>query len=184
MLPRVYRTVNLAPLTAGREILHDMACVFAEEQFRLKGQAPHMWLIAVGPHVIWLETNYANDFEKSLATSVVRDFIQMTEAQAYSSLAEVWTAALTPDKMSKAEIDHWSEFSATHGVRNLPPHLRDDALMVLSFDRAGKASSSHYIVQLRHGKGPDYLGPRIDDADSEATKWTGRMGNMFAEEKA
>jgi len=177
MIPRLIKTANLAPVKPGRTTLHEMACAFAEEQFKLKGGMAAHWVVATGPNVAFIETDWQNDNDKDRATYAMREMLMAMGAQAYSFATEAWTAAFASDTMSKAEQDHWMEFSREHGVRSLPPHLRDDVLMVFSHDRAGGVSVARYIVQMRKGKGPNYLGPRIDD-EFDGT-WTGRMGSLF-----
>jgi len=176
MIPRLIKTANLAPVKPGRTTLHEMACAFAEEQFKLKGGMPAHWLLATGPHVAFIETDWQSNDDKDRASYAMRETLLAMGGQAYSFTTEAWTAAFLPE-MGEAEQKHWMDFAAEHGVKNLPPHLRDDVLMVFSHDRDGGVSVSRYVVQMRKGKGPNYLGPRIDDEFDGS--WTGRMGSLF-----
>jgi len=83
--------------------------------------------------------------------------------------------------MSQAEIDHWTAWSNEHGVRNLPPHMREDIAMVVSNHRDGGTWTSRYLVTDRKGKGPNILGPRADEDDM---RLGGRMGNLFGPQES
>lgn len=177
MLPRLIKTENLAPVRPERKILHEMACQFGELQFRQKGGMASVWVMATGPSIAWIETDWQSSREKDVATFAMREMLEATGSQAYSFITEAWVASF--EGLSDAERKHWMDFSNQRGLSALPPHLRDDILMVLSFDRAGGCSMSQYIVQMRKGKGPNYLGPRIDANASDGLQWAGRMGNLF-----
>jgi len=180
MIPRIFKTENLAPVRPGRKTLHEMACAFAEEQFKLKGRAPFMWLMATGSNVAWIETNWSDDHEKRASTYLIRDMLQHMHAQAYSFITEAWVGAFTSEKFSADEVKHWTEFSEKHGVSALPPHMRDDVLMIFSYDRDGPANVTRYLVNIRE-RGPNYLGVRVDE--EQDLMWSGRMGNLFMPER-
>lgn len=180
MLPRLVKTDNLAPIRADRKILHEMACQYGEEQFKLKGGMAALWIVASGPNIAWIETDWKDNREKDIANYAMRQMLDGTAAQAYSFITEAWMMG-TNAKMSEPERKHWLDFSQKHGVRSLPEHMRDDVLMILSFDRKGGCSNTRYVVQMRKGKGPNYLGPRIDE--DGLTSWGGRMGNLFKPEQ-
>jgi hypothetical protein len=181
MQPRLYKTANLAPVIADRKALHNVACAFGEEQFKLKGCAPFMWLVAVGSQVAWIETPWEDEREKIMATYAMRDILTVTGAQAYSQMVEAWVCAID-NRMPEAERKYWTDFTEKHGVRSLPPEMRDDVLIVLSFDCKGGVSTSRYLVNIRP-RGPNYLGPRMDEPESGTLEWGGRMGNLFRPER-
>jgi len=172
--PRIFKTENLAPMRATREMLHDMAVTYAEEEFDRRGQVPFLWLIAIGTRVLWLETPWENDWEKNASVRVLRRMMAELEVQAYAQMCEAWIAVVNADKDGKLPIDHRmpSEMSAKE---------RDDVLMVSSYDRDGGCMMTRYLVSLRPG-GRNLLGPRVD-IDTEHERMTGRMFNLLAEEE-
>lgn len=181
MTPQIHRTANLAPIIPDRAMLHEMACTYAEEQFKLKGGMEPMWLLAAGFNVAWIKTPFDDAVRsKNVAANMIRAMIAGTGAQAYSFISEVWVAAFLDAQMSRKEQKKWIAFTHEYGVSQLPPELRDDALQVLSCDRAGGHSTSRYLVTLRHGKGLNFLGPRQEE---EFTGVGGRMANLFEETK-
>lgn len=177
MIPSVLKSVNLAPVIPDRVMLHEMACGFAEERFSLKGGMDSHWLVAAGSNVAWIETPFETPADKHPATVAIRVLLHTLKAQAYSFVSECWAAAFGPE-MSDEERKHWLAFTDEHGVNALPEHLCDDALMVVSIDRDGGTSMTRYLVTLRHGKGPNFLGPRQDD-DGMTGIMSGRMFNLF-----
>lgn len=182
MMPQIRRTANLAPIIPDREMLHQMACIYAEEQFKLNGAIEPTWLIAAGSNMAWVETPFDDPVvSKDRAAHVMRGMLAGTHAQAYSFISEVYVAGFDNERMSKADQEKWIAFASEHGVSALPPELRDDALQVLSHDRGGGYSMSRYLVTLRHGKGLDFLGPHQDEQFSGVS---GRMANLFAFEES
>lgn len=181
MTPYLHRTDNLAPIIPNRALLHDMVCTAMEERFGLKGGVEPMWVVACGPSVGWLVTPFEAPGDKRLATMMIRDMLALTGAQAYSFVSECFVASLG-ENMTKAERQKWLTFCNENGVSALPASMREDALMVMSHGRDGHASVSRYLVTDRHGKGPNLLGPRVDE-DPEGDGMAGPMFNLFMPEQ-
>jgi hypothetical protein len=174
MRPVILKTENLAPVSVQRAGLHEMACAFVEERFKLKGRCAPVFATAAETHVAWVECDWANDGEKLASVEMMRITVQATNAHAYSFMTEAWVAAF--DTLKPDEAERWITFCGEHGVSALPGHLRDDVALVLTFDRQGGCSMSRYLVTQRR-RGPNFLGPRVDD-DGD-TGMTGRMASLF-----
>ena len=56
-----------------------------------------------------------------------------------------------------------------HGVCSLPPDLRDDILMISTFDREGIYNMTRFLVTVRK-RGLNFLGPRMDQDASEPAR--------------
>lgn len=179
MRPHLLKTETLAPVIPDRAALHEMACGWAEQQFKLKGEAPAMWLVANGSTVVWIDTPWEDNVEKQASTLLIRMMLEKSKAQAYSFVTEVFVGAF--GNLSDEENMRWLAFANKHGVSALPEHLREDGLMIMSHDRDGGLSVSKYLVTLRHGKGPNFLGPRQDETPDGG--FAGPMFNLFAPEK-
>lgn len=150
--PALFRSDSLAPVRATREMLHELAAKFAEEQFALKGHAPFMWLLGCGPRIVWIETDWEDDDEKEASVRFIRKMAQLLGADCYAFITEAWVAVYktvpTPDQPRPGD---------------LPKQLRDDILMVLSVDRNETKSSRWLVTERRHG--PNFLGPRVEIED-------------------
>lgn len=181
MIPHLRKTENLAPLRPDRRALHEIACAYAEDRFRHLGRCDATWLVAVGSQVAWVETPFDGPGDKMTTTILMRGMLAATGAQAYSYVTEAFVASV--QHMPKAEMNHWLKFANEHGVAALPEHMREDVLMVFTHDRAGGASATRYLVTIRKGKGPNFLGPRVDEPIDEANGFAGPMFNLFAPEQ-
>ena len=156
MQPALFRSDSLAPVRATRAMLHEMAATFAEEQFALKGHAPFMWLLGIGPRVVWIETDWDDDGEKEASVAFIRKTAQVLGADCYAFITEAWVAVYkdVPRRDQPRPGD-------------LPKDQRDDILMVLSMDRSEHKSSRWLVTERRHG--PNFLGPRVEIEDMPAS---------------
>lgn len=182
MIPLLKKTENLAPLRPDRAALHEIACAYAEDRFRHKGECDPTWLVAAGSEVSWVETTFDGPASKDRAVFFIRNALVVSRAQAYSYISEAYVGNIVG--MTEAERKKWLAFATEHGVAALPERMREDVLMVFTHDRAGGASVSRYLVTIRRGgKGLNFLGPRADEPIDEAKGFGGRMFNLFEPEK-
>lgn len=180
MIPHLRKTENLAPLRPDRAALHEIACAYAEEQFKLKGGCDATWLVAAGAQVAWIETPFEGVRDKQATTAMIRAMLAATGAQAYSYATEAFVAAV--QGMPPGEVKKWLAYANEHGVSALPARMREDVLMVFTHDRGGGVSITRYLVTMRRGKGPNFLGPRVDETD-DPTQFAGPMFNLFVPER-
>jgi len=160
MIPKPYKTEKLeAPVT--REALHELAIVWVEEQFSRKGTIPNMmWLFAAGPFVMWLEIDWEDNRAGYLYA--MSQLMKRIEAHAYTIISEAWSAST--DNLPPDEVQALIDFAEKHGVQALPPHMRDDMLMVTTYDKGGSRLFTRYLVTMRlPGFGLSFLGPRQDE---------------------
>jgi hypothetical protein len=177
-LPRVVKSENFAPAMLQREALHELAVRYAEEQFARYGGCQSTWLIAAGMRVVWVETPLE---DKDWLAARMRFVLGTIDAHAYSFITEAYvtsTLGMEDKELAKKILKQANK----HGVRSLPEHLRDDVLMITSFDRDGGVSDSHWLVTVRR-HGLNFLGPRVDRDPSEYDQTIGRLWNLLAPEK-
>ena len=154
--PALFRSDSLAPVRATRAMLHEIAAQFAEEQFALQGHAPFMWLLGCGSRIVWVETDWEDDNEKEASVQFIRKLAQQLGADCYAFMSEAWVAVYkTATRRNEPRPG------------DLPKHLRDDILFVLSMDRSEHKTSRWLVTERRHGL--NFLGPRVELEDMPAT---------------
>ena len=155
--PAIHRFDHMAPVRATREMLHEMAATFAEEQFALKGHAPFMWLLGCGTHITWIETDWEDDDEKERSVAMIRKLAYRTRADCYAFISEAWVSVYKGPVLPR---DH-------PRPSEMPKHLRDDIMFVLSVDRDEHKTSRWLVTERRNG--PNFLGPRVEMEDMPAS---------------
>lgn len=157
--------------------LHESAIAYAIERFNGKeGRVPPTWVVAAVRSRIWMVTDWESTADKDFSVWAVKRLLDSAKASHYAFTTEAFVAAtegLGPDE-TKALIEHADE----HGVGSLPKKFRDDVLLVSSFGRDGAALQTRFLVTERP-RGPNLLGPRVDEDLSEAGGFSGRMWNLF-----
>jgi hypothetical protein len=156
---------------ATMPVLHEMACAFAEEEFKLKGGVPFMWLMGAEDHVLWIETRWDSQVEKELMTRLIGATMQHFWITAYAFISEAWVTSshIYPE----AEKEKLTK-RASRGLEHFPEQYRDDICMISSFNKDGDARMTQYKVTVRQPLGPNFLGPRIDlelDQHMEGRMW-------------
>ena len=165
--PRLLKSDGLTrPIS--RADLHELAVVYATELFARKGSVPATWLIAGGNRVVWVETPWEGDDEKSMSVAAITVAMKTVGAHAYSSIVEAWIATVPEDRPELAEV----------APRHRDPKERDDILLVTTFDRKGAFNASRFLVTVRR-HGPNFLGPRDDETFGGEHRMRGRMWNLF-----
>lgn len=154
--PALFRSESLAPVRATREMLHEMAAQFAEEQFAKQGCAPFMWLLGCGSRIVWVETDWEDDDEKENSVRFIRTLAKQLEADCYAFMSEAWVAVYKTKEVGRMPRPE-----------HRPKSERDDILMVLSMDRSEHKTSRWLVTQRRHGL--NFLGPRVDQEDMPAS---------------
>lgn len=163
-----------------REELHEKAIAFTEEQFARKGSVPFMWALVQGSHVAWVETPWEDEREKVAATRTIHQMMFGLGATAYSFISEIWTCSFSIEQHGEKEFKRLNDFATKHGVCALPPNLRDDAVMITTFDRSPEYNFSQFLVTMRPpNRGLNFLGPRVDKPEGKDGQMSGRMWNLL-----
>lgn len=174
MRPQHLKTENYGPLKLQRAELHEIACRYGEEQFKQNGCCRMTWIFAVDTQVVWIEVRW-EDFQEKLATEyVMRRVLQEFGAHAYAFISEVYIAAT--DRMPENDRAAMLAHANKHGIGSLPENVRDDALLINSWDDAGDGALTKYLVTVRR-HGPNFLGPRVDEAEYHMSE--GRFVNLL-----
>lgn len=162
-MPQLWQTDFAVGLTL--QGLHEKMIAFAETHFAHRGNAPTLWMINDGAHVMWIKTLWEDDYEKDLSAKYMRRLLAVCNAQSYSFLTEAWMTVLQPgEKRTFAQ------------VKDAP--VRDDIMTVTTHGRDGNYLYSRYLVTLREPK--NFLGPRSDIEFDETHSHCGTMWNLFA----
>lgn len=160
--PQLFRSDSLAPVRATRSTVHEIAVAFALEEFERKGAGPCMWLLGIGPRIVWIETPWDDDDEKVASMHFIRKTAQVLGADCYAFISEAWVA--TYDHPPTDDDQMPSE---------LPKEKRDDILMIISSDHEEQVCTRFLVTVRRHG--PNFLGPRVDETDN----FEGRMFDVL-----
>jgi len=150
--------------------LHEKMVAFGEDIFGRKGEAPSLWLIWDGAHLMWVETLWEDEEEKYLSVAFMKRLMQVCHAKMYSFMSEAWAVSLTSEEFASR---------GNRQVCEMPG--REDVLMIHSHHIDGSYLSSRYKVTIRQPKGPNFLGPRDDETYRAATNVSGDMFNLFAQ---
>lgn len=175
--PEVRSTISLSQgefATVG--MLHDHATRIAEAEFAkaVAGrtppfQCPFLWLVKTQRLLLTIETPWADDDEKIRSMQMMRTYMQMANATAYSFMHEAWMAVFTPPNVPK---------EMPYSVRALPPDQREDVLLVWTFDRSDKHMQTRWGVR-RAGTPRAALLARDDVESSGYDHFEGRMFNLL-----
>lgn len=159
-------------------LMHEMAVARAVKEFEIGHRrepyiTPFLWLIRYPGDLTVIETPWANDDEKVKSLAAMRLLMQSTGATAYSFIHESWMAYFEGEDAQK--------YKDVYSVRALPPHLREDVLLILSYDISGqylytrfginRADTAHASLKVRddHAMGSGGDGGGL----------TGRLENML-----
>lgn len=164
-----------------RAMLHEMAADYIADGFSRKGEVDAMFILGFpGGRAVWVQTKWENDSEKVLTVHMMKSMMHYSGCDCYAQVSEAWKASEN-EGMSEADKKLVETARTTGGgLWTLPPHLRDDIVFAMSFDRGGTVYHSHWIVNMRR-HGPNFLGPRIDEQFAEE-HWQGRMSNLLLQE--
>lgn len=175
MLPKVISEKKVAGIATLPE-LHEHAIGIAEGAFKADHKAPFRWLVRVGAKkLIVLDTPWENEREKEASAALMRMFLRLFDADAYSFITEAWMGMIKDptkyDGRPPSEMD---------------PADREDILAVSSFDRHGASCFTRYGVSR-----PDTTKAKLlarDDWIEEmrtdgSMHWAGRMFNLFELER-
>lgn len=179
--PRLIKTDRLLPPDhVDRALLHDLACTFIEEKFKLTGHTEPTWLIAQGNNLAWFETSWQGVAEKQLTIDTFRKFFADLGIDCYASINEAW--AFSPNIVPPDEMEMWLDRVKHEGLADIPDKYKDDIVMVTSFDKTDAYSMTRYKVTVRKpGRGLNFLGPRIDVPQTD--QFSGRMWNLLVKER-
>ena len=167
--PTLYKSESYGPVRVTRQILHETAAKFAEEQFALKGHAPFMWLLGCQTGIVWIETDWEDEREKEASLHFMRETAHTLGADCYACIAEAWVSVVP-----RAEV----EGGRLVQPRNRPKDQREDILFIASGNRTGETGHSRWLVTQRR-RGPNFLGPRVDIEDEA---FTGRFFNILGKQ--
>lgn len=169
MMPRIFKTeIKLYTIAA----LHDAACAHGEEMFSRYGECRPLWIVSAGHHVAWLETPWSDDIEKMATTRFITAMLEAINATAYTFICEVYVAVEQVKKGEKFDPDKMVPPSER------PANERDEVLLVVTQPRGGEAITTTYLITPRT-TGPNYLGPRVDNAFEHDSGISGRMFDLF-----
>ena len=169
--PRVYNITTPDHMLSLAE-LHETAVAFAEELFSRKGQVPFLWILDLGHEILWMETPWEDDTEKTACLKIITIIMREAKVRAYVNMVEAWTASYRGVHPDDEGFKMPSE---------LPPDQRDDILMISSFDKkSDEQLITRYLVTVRKRGQLNFLGPRDDlDLKKEGGHFEGRMFNLL-----
>jgi hypothetical protein len=175
--PRVV-SENKVPGVKDLAVLHEYAVKMAEDSFAASASAPFRFLVRKGKRVVVIDTPWEDVQQKEMHSQIMRMYMQMIEADAYSFMSEVWIGI--PKNPTTYDGTPPSE---------MPEEEREDALVVLSFDRTGAHFNTRFGVR-RAGTPHAKLLARDDwqrgtETTSGVLEMThaGRMWNMLEPEQ-
>lgn len=157
---------------ATLDMLHEHAVKIAEEEFekavrgpRQPYQCPFLWLVKTPKVLLTIETPWRDDDEKIRSMDMMRTYMAMAQATAYSFMHEAWMSVLQdPNK------------PMPHSVRELPPDQREDVLIVWTYDRSEHVRQTRWAVR-RAGTPRATLLARDDEYRDGLVG--GRLGNLL-----
>jgi hypothetical protein len=154
--------------------MHEIMVGFAERVFAAHETVPQTWGIADPASVILMVTQH---LDRDAVARGMRNLVANVRARFYSLVTEAWTASIDRDQLGDERFEAMVEFAERFGVAALPAAMRDDVLVVQSFARDEPSLTSRWLVNTRRPKGPNFLGPRVDETPDGGT--TGRFGDNF-----
>lgn len=156
------------------DMLHEHAVHVAETEFeravrgtRSPYQCPFLWLIKTPKLLLTMETPWSDDDEKIRSMNMMRTYMAMANASAYSFMHEAWMAVFTNENMPKVMPD---------SVRAMPEDQREDVLMVWTYDRSDYHRRTRWAVR-RAGTPRARLLARDDD--TQGGHFEGRLFNLL-----
>ena len=168
--------------------LHELVVAKGIAAFEKDGRAPFLWTILLDHHLTFIETPWENEREKMEATHKMRHIMAALQARAYSFMTEAWVSAINFESTSKEDQEKIMEQSRKHGVKSLPETLREDVLMVSTYDRGGNYLMTRFGVRYgsrTHPTGGWKFGRLLarDDWHKDSIgHFEGRMWNLLKEE--
>jgi hypothetical protein len=154
---------------------HEVICAEVERRFHQKGTCmPPLWILATETSLIWLETAWESDSEKYGMANRLRTLLKLSNCKHYAFACEVWVAMVRENDPDAAVYAENGEVPAHLMPRNRPD--REDKVMIVTQARDGAALTTDYLVTERHGIGPNFLGPRVDEVHGFSK---GAMWNLF-----
>jgi hypothetical protein len=141
--PRVLKTER-TPAPVLREALHELAVAYALEQFDRQGGCAATWIFAAGTRLAWVETPLD---DKDNLVFRMRLIMRYLHVHAYSFITEAYVASTVGMDKDKAEA--LLKHAEKHGIGSLPESMRDEVLMITSFDRNGGCSDSQWLITVR-----------------------------------
>lgn len=159
---------------ATLDMLHEHAVHVAETEFekavhgpRTPYQCPFLWLIKTPKLLLTMETPWADDDEKVRSMNMMRTYMAMANASAYSFMHEAWMAVFNLENMPK---------KMPFSVRGMPEQDREDVLMVWTYDRSEYHRRTRWAVR-RAGTPRARLLARDDD--TQEGHFEGRLFNLL-----
>jgi hypothetical protein len=170
MIPRLAKSEFVGDLTL--EQLHEKMVAHGEYCFSMKGEAPFLWMIWDGSHLLWIETLWEDDREKAISVEFIKRLLRVSNARMYSFMSEMWMKSLT-----KEEAKGYDRAKDRRSVSEMPG--RDDVLMIYSHSIDGGFIGTRYKVTIRRPIGPNFLGPRDDETMRSYAHAEGRVFDLF-----
>ena len=90
--PVLFKSESYGPVRVTRQILHETAAKFAEEEFDRHGAAPFMWLLGCQNGIVWIATDWEDEREKAASLAFMRETAHTLGADCYACLAEAWVS--------------------------------------------------------------------------------------------
>lgn len=170
---KIHKLQDLSPIVPDRKFVHELVINTVEGIFKEQGRIEPVWVISVGSELLWLKTPWESLNEKIITLKIINGFLEELKSPLYSFVSEAYAANLS--NVDEEEGKELLKIVEEGGVAALPEDLRDDILLVHSYDRKGGSNHTRYKVTIRR-KGLNFLGPRIDEDDDQ---YKGRMSNLF-----
>ena len=170
MIPRLVKSEFVGELTL--EQLHEKMVAHGEHCFSMKGQAPFLWMIWDGSHLLWIETPWEDDREKAISVEFIKRLMRVANARMYSFMTEAWIVMLDKDEAKQRDsMRHKPQ------IKDMPG--RDDVLTIYSHSVDGGFIGTRYKVTIRRPVGPNFLGPRDDETLRGYAQAEGRVFDLF-----
>lgn len=170
MIPRLVKSEFVGDLTL--EQLHEKMVAHGEHCFSMKGEAPFLWMIWDGSHLLWIETPWEDDREKAISVEFIKRLMRVANARMYSFMTEAWIK-----RFSKEEAKDYDRSKDPRSVSEMPG--REDILTIYSHSVDGGYIGTRYKVTIRRPIGPNFLGPRDDETMRHYAQAEGRVFDLF-----
>jgi hypothetical protein len=155
--------------------LHELAILWAEEEFERAGNIPFMWLLDTGKTILWVETPWENDSEKLASMMIISIICRELNVTGYSVAIEAWVAVETAPPGTTLDDVRKKSFRKPS---DRPKNERDDVMVISTIGRDGEQMASRYLVTpRRHGK--NLLGPRVDEWEAGVSAFSGNLFEIF-----
>lgn len=169
MGPKIIEITDLGPSHPfDMPTLHDYGVGLAHSLFLSYGSAPFLWVIVTGNNkMLTVETPWESEDEKARSSAMMRAYMRLLGAKAYTFITEAWMARVD----AKAEPD----------FEKIPPRERsnrEDVLAVSTFDSDGEGLLTRYRVSYP-GEGQKPTLSVRDDIDLDTANAGGRIWNLL-----